>query len=47
MRFAENLAVSGLAVWDRRAGRYRARLRLSGKRSGLLRVSWPSRTPAP
>jgi TAP-like protein len=46
VRLAENLAVSGLAVWDRRAGRHDARLRLSGKRSGLLRVSWPSRARA-
>lgn len=45
-RYAEDLAVSGLAVWDRRAGRYRARLTLSGRRGGRLRVSWPSRAGA-
>lgn len=46
VRFVEDLAASGVAVWDRRRQVYRARLRLSGRRSGRLRVSWPSRTDA-
>jgi TAP-like protein len=46
VRFVEDLAASGVAVWDRRKQRYCARLRLSGRRSGRLRVSWPSRANA-
>ena len=46
VRFVEDLAASGVAVWDRRKQRYRARLRLSGKRTGRLRVSWPSHVDA-
>ena len=42
VRYAEDLAVSGEAVWDRREQRYHATLRLFGKRTGVLRVSWPS-----
>jgi hypothetical protein len=42
----EDLAASGVAVWDRRKQRYRARLRLLGRRSGRLLVSWPSRANA-
>lgn len=46
VRFVADLAGSGVAVWDRRKQRYRARLRVSGKRSGVLRVAWPSRVNA-
>ena len=46
VRFVADLAGSGVAVWDRRKQRYRARLRVSGKRSGVLRVAWPSRPNA-
>jgi hypothetical protein len=33
-------AVSGVVTWDRRAGTVRARLRLSGARTGTLRIGW-------
>jgi pimeloyl-ACP methyl ester carboxylesterase len=46
VRYAKDLAVSGEAVWDRREQSYGATLRLAGKRSGVLRVSWPSRADA-
>ena len=42
VRYAEDLAASGEAVWDRREQRYSATLRVFGKRRGMLRVSWPS-----
>ena len=37
VRYAEDLAASGEAVWDRREQRYSATLRVFGKRSGRLR----------
>jgi pimeloyl-ACP methyl ester carboxylesterase len=46
VRYAEDLAATGEAVWDRREQRYSATLRVSGKRRGMLRVSWPSRADA-
>jgi pimeloyl-ACP methyl ester carboxylesterase len=46
VRYAADLAASGVALWDRRRQRYSATLRLSGKRRGRLRVSWPSRADA-
>jgi pimeloyl-ACP methyl ester carboxylesterase len=42
-RFVGDLAVSGTVEWDRRALRVRARLRLSGAHSGLVRIRWPTR----
>jgi hypothetical protein len=42
LRYAEDLAVSGEAVWDRREQQYSATLEVKGTRSGKLRVSWPS-----
>ena len=42
MRYAEDLAVAGEAVWNRREQRYHATMRLSGKRNGVLGVAWPS-----
>jgi pimeloyl-ACP methyl ester carboxylesterase len=39
-RLVSNMAVSGRAVWDRRAWRVHARLRLSGAATGVLRVSF-------
>ena len=42
LRFAEDLAVSGEAVWDRREQRYSATLEVRGKRRGTLKISWPS-----
>jgi hypothetical protein len=46
VRYAADLAASGVAIWDRRGQRYSATLRLSGRRRGRLRVSWPSRADA-
>ena len=46
VRYAADLAASGVAIWDRRGQRYSATLRLSGRRRGRLRVSWPSRAGA-
>ena len=42
-RFVSDVAVSGKAVWDRRAGTVRARLRIAGARSGSLRIRWRTR----
>lgn len=42
VRYAEDLAATGEAVWDRREQRYSATLLVFGARRGLLRVSWPS-----
>ena len=39
-RLVSDMAVSGRAVWDRRAWRVHARLRLSGAATGVLRVSF-------
>jgi hypothetical protein len=39
-RLVSDMAVSGRAVWDRRAWRVNARLRLSGAAAGVLRVSF-------
>ena len=39
-RGSSDMAVSGWAVWDRRAWRVHARLRLSGAAAGVLRVSF-------
>jgi hypothetical protein len=39
-RFVSDLAVSGTVVWDRRASRVRARLRVSGAARGRLRLRW-------
>lgn len=39
VRYAADLAASGVAIWDRRGQRYSATLRLSGRRRGRLRVS--------
>ena len=36
------MAVSGRAVWDRRAWRVHARLRLTGAASGVLVISFPT-----
>lgn len=41
MRFVDDLAVSGLVVWDRRASKVSARLRVAGAVTGKLRLSWP------
>ena len=46
VRYAEDLAASVRTLWDRRAQQYRATLRVSGKRRGVLRISWPSRQNA-
>ena len=43
VRFARDLAVSGTVDWNRRAGTVRARLRLSGARTGMLRLGWSTR----
>jgi pimeloyl-ACP methyl ester carboxylesterase len=43
VRFVGDLASSGTVVWDRRRRRVRARLRLSGARSGTLRIAWRTR----
>ena len=42
-RFVSDVAVSGRAVWDRRAGAVSARLRVSGPRSGRLSIRWRTR----
>jgi hypothetical protein len=42
-RFVSDVAVSGEAVWNRRAGKVSARLRVHGPRSGRLRVHWRTR----
>jgi hypothetical protein len=42
-RFVADVAVSGRAVWDRRAGTVSARLRVIGPRSGMLRIVWRTR----
>ena len=42
-RFVSDVAVSGRAVWDRRAGTVSARLRVRGPRSGRLRIRWRTR----
>ncbi len=42
VRYANDLAVSGEAVWDRGEERYSADLRVSGARRGRLVMSWPS-----
>jgi pimeloyl-ACP methyl ester carboxylesterase len=41
-RLVSDMAVSGQAVWDRRAWRVHALLRLSGTATGVLRVSFPT-----
>ncbi len=41
-RLVPGLAVSGRAVWDRRARRVQARLRLSGATAGVLHVAFPT-----
>jgi pimeloyl-ACP methyl ester carboxylesterase len=43
VRFVRDLAVSGLAEWDRRRLVVTARLRLSGARDGRLRLRWRTR----
>ena len=43
--FVSDVAVSGRAVWDRREGSVSARLRVSGPRSGMLRIAWRTRDP--
>ena len=40
LRFTRDLAVGGRAAWDREARRMSARVRLSGARTGRLRVAW-------
>jgi pimeloyl-ACP methyl ester carboxylesterase len=42
-RFVSDVAVSGTAVWDRRAGTVSARLRVEGPRSGRVRLNWRTR----
>jgi hypothetical protein len=42
-RFVSDVAVSGEAVWNRRADTVSARLRVHGPRSGRLRVHWRTR----
>ncbi len=42
-RFVSDVAVSGKAVWDRRAGTVTAQLRVRGPRSGRLRIQWRTR----
>ena len=44
-RFVSDVAVNGRAVWDRREGSVSARLRVSGPRSGMLRIAWRTRDP--
>ncbi len=39
-RFVRDLAVSGTVVWDRRASRVTARLRVAGAADGRLRLRW-------
>lgn len=46
-RFVVDLAVSGIAVWDRHAFRVRADLTCSGAASGRLIVTFPTRAEAP
>jgi pimeloyl-ACP methyl ester carboxylesterase len=46
VRYAADLSASGRALWDRREQRYSAMLRVTGKRRGMLRVSWPSQAEA-
>lgn len=46
VRFVRDLAVSGVVTWDRRVGTVRARLRLSGARTGTLRIGWSTRPRA-
>jgi hypothetical protein len=41
-RLTSDMAVSGRAVWDRRAWRVHARLRLTGAASGVLVISFPT-----
>jgi pimeloyl-ACP methyl ester carboxylesterase len=41
-RLTSDMAVSGRAVWDRRARRVHARLRLTGAASGVLVISFPT-----
>ena len=41
-RLTSDMAVSGRAVWDRRARRVHARLRLTGAASGALVISFPT-----
>ena len=43
VRFVADLAVSGSVEWNRRAGTVRARLRLTGARSGFVRIGWSTR----
>ena len=43
VRFVSDLAVSGTVEWDRRAGRVTGRLRLTGARTGRLRIGWRTR----
>ena len=40
VRFTRDLAVSGRAAWDRKALRMTGRVRLSGARTGRLRIAW-------
>jgi pimeloyl-ACP methyl ester carboxylesterase len=40
VRFVDDLAVSGQVVWDRRASRVTARLRVAGAVTGRLRLGW-------
>ena len=40
VRFVDDLPVSGVVVWDRRASRVTARLRIAGPVSGRLRLRW-------
>ena len=40
VRFTRDLAVSGRAAWDREALRMTGRVRLSGARTGRLRIAW-------
>ena len=41
-RLTSDMAVSGRAVWDRRAWRVHARLRLTGAATGVLSISFPT-----
>jgi pimeloyl-ACP methyl ester carboxylesterase len=43
-RLTSDMAVSGRAVWDRRAWRVHARLRLTGAAKGVLVISFPTDT---
>ncbi|HEX4506968.1 MAG TPA: alpha/beta hydrolase [Alphaproteobacteria bacterium] len=47
VRWAEDLAVSGSAAWDRRSGRVDARLTLSGASDGTIVVNWNERDAEP